>query len=275
MMHRIFTETWGARAGEAPQYEFWWEIIRAVKAAHPDLRFMAEAYWDMEWELLQQGFDYCYDKRLYDRLAHAGPAAVQAHLQADPAYQSGLVRFIENHDEPRAAAVFSPWQGRAAAVVAATLPGARLFHQGQLEGAQLKLPVQLGRRFPEPASADLHAFYTTLLAALRAPVFHTGTWRLCECSGWPDNASYANLAAWCWQDGDDRRVIVVNLAGQAAQGQVALPWDDLAGREWLLEDAFSGAQYRRAGDELLSPGLFVDLERFGFHFLRVRAAMSS
>jgi hypothetical protein len=29
---------------------------------------MAEVYWDMEWTLQQQGFDYCYDKRLYDRL---------------------------------------------------------------------------------------------------------------------------------------------------------------------------------------------------------------
>ena len=29
---------------------------------------MAEAYWDLEWALQQQGFDYCYDKRLYDRL---------------------------------------------------------------------------------------------------------------------------------------------------------------------------------------------------------------
>ncbi len=271
MMRRIFAETWGALAGEAPQYEFWWEVIRAVKNAHPDLRFMAEAYWDMEWELQQQGFDYCYDKRLYDRLAHAEPPAIHAHLQADPAYQAGLVRFIENHDEPRAAAVFSPRQGCAAAVVAGALPGARLFHQGQLEGAQLKLPVQLGRRFPEPASADLRAFYTTLLAELRAPVFHAGAWRLCEQRGWPDNASFTNLVAWCWEDGDDRRVIVVNLAGQAAQGLVLLPWDDLAGGEWLLEDAFNGEQYRRAGDELLNPGLFVDLDAFGFHFLRVEA----
>ncbi|MBN2471118.1 MAG: alpha-amylase, partial [Anaerolineae bacterium] len=184
MVGRIFAGTWGARAGKAPQVEFWWEIIRQVKAAHPDLIFMAEAYWDMEWELQQQGFDYCYDKRLYDRLAHAGPAAIQGHLEADPDYQSKLVRFIENHDEPRAAATFSPRQAGAAAVVAGTLPGARLFHQGQLEGAQIKLPVQLRRRFMEPASADLHAFYTTLLAALRAPVFHAGEWQLCERGGW-------------------------------------------------------------------------------------------
>jgi len=41
-----------------------------VKARFPDLLFMAEAYWDMEWTLQEQGFELCYDKRLYDRLAH-------------------------------------------------------------------------------------------------------------------------------------------------------------------------------------------------------------
>ena len=63
---------------------------------------MAEAYWDLEWELQQQGFDYCYDKRLYDRLEHDTVESVPLHLCADLAYQRKLVRFIENHDEPRA-----------------------------------------------------------------------------------------------------------------------------------------------------------------------------
>jgi hypothetical protein len=35
--------------------------------------FLAEAYWDLEWSLLQQGFDYCYDKRLFDRLVRGKP----------------------------------------------------------------------------------------------------------------------------------------------------------------------------------------------------------
>ena len=59
--------------------------------------FIAEAYWDMEWTLQRQGFDLCYDKRLYDRLAHDGAEAVRAHLEAEPAYQERLIRFIENH----------------------------------------------------------------------------------------------------------------------------------------------------------------------------------
>ena len=51
---------------------FWPEAIAAIKRRHPEFMFVAEVYWDMEWELQQAGFDYTYDKRLYDRLVAAG-----------------------------------------------------------------------------------------------------------------------------------------------------------------------------------------------------------
>ena len=117
----------------------------------PDLVFIAEAYWDMEWTLQQQGFDFCYDKRLYDRLVHEPAASVRGHLQADADYQERLIRFIENHDEPRAAATFAPAQARAAAVVISTLQGARLYHDGQLEGLRTRIPVFLDRGPDEPS----------------------------------------------------------------------------------------------------------------------------
>ena len=123
MTNEVFARTWGERAGPAPQAEYWPTLIARTKAAHPDFLFVAEAYWDMEWALQQQGFDLCYDKRLYDRLAHESAESVRGHLQADPAYQERLLRFIENHDEPRAAATFGPAQARAAAVAMSTLAG--------------------------------------------------------------------------------------------------------------------------------------------------------
>ena len=145
LLNAIFERTWGSRAGQPPATEYWADLIPAVKAAHPDFLFIAEAYWDLEWELQQQGFDFCYDKRLYDRLEHGDAEGVRLHLCADLQYQEKLVRFIENHDEPRAAAAFSPAKERAAAVTIATLPGARLFHEGQFEGRKVRLPVFLGR----------------------------------------------------------------------------------------------------------------------------------
>jgi len=220
-------------------------------------------------ELLQQGFDYCYDKRLYDRLRHAGADSVRQHLLADLGYQERLVRFIENHDEPRAAAAFNDRQARAAAVTIATLPGARLFHEGQFEGRRVRLPVFLQRRPAEPIDSDLQKFYQTLLAAVAQPVFKEGAWRLCERSGWPDNRSYLNLVAWGWRLGEERRLIIVNLSEARSQALVPLPWEDLAGRTWRLTEAFTGEIYARDGQDLLHPGLFVDLEAWQFHFFRV------
>lgn len=141
LINAIFERTWGSLAGQRPATEYWVDVISAIKKAHPDFLFMAEAYWDLEWELQQQGFDYCYDKRLYDRLEHDAAESVRLHLCADLGYQGKLVRFIENRDEPRALSAFSSQKERAAAVVMATIPGAKLFHEGQFEGRKVRLPV--------------------------------------------------------------------------------------------------------------------------------------
>jgi alpha amylase-like protein len=263
MTNEVFARTWGERAGPAPTEEFWPQLIGRVKAVHPDLTFIAEAYWDMEWTLQQQGFDYCYDKRLYDRLVHEGPASVRSHLQADGAYQERLVRFVENHDEPRAAATFPPEKARAAAVVMSTVKGARLYHDGQFEGRRTHIPVFMRRGPQEPPDTELRAFYERLLHAVAGSGLRHGDWRLCDTTGWPDNASHEQLVAWCW----DGHLVVVNLAAAPAQGRVRLPWDGLAGRRWRFTDRLTGAEFERDGDELEQSGLYVALDPWGTHLL--------
>src|SRR5262249_12679072 len=145
-----------------------------------DFLFMAEAYWDLEWELQQQGFDFCYDKRLYDRLEHDNAERVRLHLCAEPAYQERLVRFIENHDEPRAAATFPGAKARAAAVTASTLQGAVLFHDGQFEGRRQRVPVFLRRRPDEPIDRGLQEFYSKLLRIFRREDVTEAQWQLCD-----------------------------------------------------------------------------------------------
>jgi glycosidase len=269
LLNAVFERTWGSRARDRPQADYWREVIPSIKARWPEFLFIAEAYWDLEWELQQQGFDYCYDKRLYDRLEHGDAEAVRLHLLADLAYQQRLVRFIENHDEPRAAATFSPEKSRAAAVVALTLPGARLLHEGQMEGFRVRLPVFLGRRSEEPVDADLVGFYRRLLAALNRPAFRDGRWQLCERSGWPDNPTWQRILAWCWARDDERYLIVVNLADQPAQARVEVPWEALPGRAWRLIDVLSGDGFERSGDEMRDVGLYVALAPWSTHFLRV------
>lgn len=269
MTNDVFGKTWGAYAGPAPAEEFWPAVLGPLRDRHPGAVLIAEAYWDMEWTLQQQGFDFCYDKRLYDRLAHADAAAVRAHLGADAGYQRKLIRFIENHDEPRAAAALPGGRDRAAAVVVATAPGATLWHDGQREGRRVQLPVFLGRRPDEPAAAGLGAFYDRVIrsgAALRY-----GGWTLLDATGWPDNPTHRDLLAWAWHtDGRPHHVVVVNLAGHASQGMVRLPWDALRRREWRLTDALDDREFVRHGDDLTGDGLFVDLPRWGAHVLAVQ-----
>jgi len=268
LLNAIFERTWGQRAGRRPDTEDWTELIPTVRRSHTGFLFMAEAYWDSEWELQQVGFDYCYDKRLYDRLEHSDAESVRLHLSADLTYQAKLVRFIENHDEPRAAVAFPGAKEDAAALTAATIPGARLFYEGQFEGRRARPAVFLGRRPDEHPDEEQHRFYETLLEAIDDPLFHNGEWRLCQCTGWPDNPSFRNLVAWVWEQGEDRAIVAVNLSGASAQGRVHLPWEDLQNASWQLHDRLSGAIYVRDGLELNQQGLYVDLDAWKGHLFR-------
>ncbi|WP_326671012.1 alpha-amylase family glycosyl hydrolase [Streptomyces canus] len=266
LMNDIFGKTWGDRAGTAPAEDFWPYVIPRVRARHPDLLFVAEAYWDLEGALQQQGFDHCYDKRLYDRLLHESADSVRAHLGADLAHQRGLVRFLENHDEPRAAATLPGDRGRAAAVAVATLPGATLWHEGQFEGRRVRPPVFLRRRPQEPVDEPLRDFYGRLLPA--AAAVRRGDWRPLTPTGWPDNDTHRDLLAWTWTHADARHLVVVNDSDRPAQARLPLPWDDLRGRVCRATDLLTGAVYDRDGGELADCGLFVSLEGWGCHVLK-------
>ena len=267
LLNSIFERTWGARVGMHPPEEYWREVISAVRLQHPNVLLVAEAYWDLEWDLQQLGFDYCYDKRFYDRLEHNNAESVRQHLTAKLDYQDKLVRFIENHDEPRAAATFSPEKERAAAVTMMTLPGAKLLYEGQCEGRRVRPPVFLARRPLEQIDEDLRAFYEKLLAAVKDSGLRESEWQLCERTGWPGNSSYLNLVAWCWSQDEVRYVVIVNLSEYPSQARVQLPWNDLAGRAWQLKDVLSGALFERDGSELQLEGLYVDVPAWRFHFL--------
>ena len=131
----------------------------------------------------------------------------------------------------------------------------------------MHVPVFLARAPLEPVDEDLHEFYRSLLSAVDKTQLHEAEWELCECTGWPDNQSAAQLVAWCWSTRSSRHLVIVNLAGAPAQARVHPPWQDLGGREWALVDRLSGAQFRRSGDELAVEGLYVGLDGWGAHLL--------
>jgi len=262
----VFERTWGRRAEL-----FWPRAIEAARKLDPEFRVMAEVYWDLEWTLLQQGFDYAYDKRLYDRLRAGSARPVRDHLRAELDYQRRLARFLENHDEPRAAATFPGGAHAAAALVTYLTPGLRFFHAGQLEGRTKRISPHLVRAPEEPVDEALRRFYEQLLALLRRPTLREGEWRLLETvPAWQGNWTSECLLAWTWRGADGRRVLVaVNQAANQSQGYVPIDFPEIAGRSVRLRDALGPDRYDRAGDELLARGLYLDLPAFGRHAFEV------
>ena len=253
VLNDVFAQTWSHVVDplwRAPAEEFWPDATRRV----PTLLFLAEVYWDREWQLQRQGFHYTYDKTLLDRL-HQGAGEVRGHLQADPAYSAKLARFLENHDEPRSAAVFGP-RLVAAATIAFTLPGLRFFFDGQLEGAEVRPPVQLGRWPADSSSPGVRDFYNRLLRAIDMPLFHDGEWRLLDVAGAGDSTS-ANLVAYAWRRGHERAVIAANVSTVDAQGLVQL--GDLPdGDAFDFVDQFTDQRYRWSRADV-QHGLYVRL----------------
>jgi hypothetical protein len=246
-------------------------VIPRVHQQYPHFLFMAEVYWDLEWELQRQGFDYTYDKRLYDRLRdqHAGP--VRDHLKAGLDFQNKLARFLENHDEPRAAATFPQEVHRAAAVVTFLLPGLRFFHQGQLEGRKKHISPHLCRGPAEPTDASVKAFYDRLMSCLCHLDVRGGDWQLLECvAAWGGNWTWECFIAYAWHGRDAQRLLVaVNYAPNQSQCYVQLPFAELGGSTWRLQDLLGPATYDREGDDLRSRGLYLDMPAWGYHVFTV------
>jgi glycosidase len=258
----VFERSW-----DIPSYHFWPWATETIHAQFPGFLFLAEVYWDMEWTLQQQGFDYTYDKRLYDRLVQGLAHPVREHLQAALEYQERMARFLENHDEPRAAATFAPDIHRAAAVITYLTPGLRFFHQGQREGKRTRLPVHLRRGPVEALDLSLSSFYDCLLDALKDPAFCNGQWQLLEAeAAWEGNQSNEAFITFSWSGPEtQRRLVAVNYSNRPSQCYVSLPWDDLAGRTWRLQDRLGSAAYERSGDDLSARGLYLDMPAWGVH----------
>ncbi len=165
--------------------EFWREAIQAVKAERPDFLFIAETYWDKEQPLLEMGFDLVYEKKLYDGLVARNAQAVYDRLAVSPEQLRGSLCFIENHDEPRAASVFTPKNNLAAAALILALPSSSLIHEGQMEGKHERLPVQrLQPLIEETTDTALYQAYLHLLKVTAAAVFRNGTFQLFDSGVW-------------------------------------------------------------------------------------------
>jgi glycosidase len=256
----------------ATSSEFWPDAIAATKQAHPDFLFLAEVYWDLEARLQTLGFDYTYDKKLYDDLVRHNPRGVQERLlQADPRFLAASVHFLENHDEPRIASLLAPAEHRAAALLILALPGMRLLHEGQLTGARVKIPVQFCRRPAEDSQPAIEQFYEQLFTVLPRTAIGRGKSSILKPrEAWPGNPTAQNIILIQWQSNPaEFDLVAINLAPHRSQCYAPITADLQGNQQWRMRDLLGSEQYERAGSELQTRGAFLDLPEHAaqlFHF---------
>lgn len=269
MINKIFKKTWDEKVGEPPKKEFWEEVIPAVKEKHPQFKFFAEAYWGTEWKLQQQGFDFCYDKILYERLLNDNAPSIKGHLRAEWEYQKKLMRFIENHDEERAITAFGKEKSKAASILNCTLPGARLIHYGQMLGHKIKVPVQLARAPEEEDDQELMEFYLRLLNSIPDRDLGKDNWKLSELTpAGEDNDSFKSLISYIWKKEMEYKLIVVNYSSSSAQGNVKLDNLNLTG-DITFSDLLNQKVYTYRAKDIKENGLYVDLNGWQGHLFKI------
>jgi hypothetical protein len=272
-LNNVFQNTWLGVLNKfgfsRPDAEFWKNAISVVKRKNSEFVFLGEAYWDLEWNLQQLGFDYTYDKRLTDRLAANDLAGVRAHLSAEKSFQLKSVRFLENHDEQRAVTKFGKQRSLAAATAVDTIQGMKFYFDGQFEGKKNKLPVQLGRDMEEKVCTGIREYYDKLLTITKAEIFQNGEWSVMEpiTIGY-NNKSHENFFAWRWILNGELRIIVINYSYSTCQCRLKLDIKHDK-RKITLIDLLTDELYERWVDEVNNVGLYIELKGHQCHIFSI------
>jgi glycosidase len=268
-LNNVFFNTWVGALNKAnfikPVDEFWSIAIKTLKEKNNSFIFLAEAYWDLEWDLQKLGFDFTYDKRLTDRLMANYLPEVIAHLKAEKDFQNKSVRFIENHDEPRAVTKLGKFRSLAAATVISTIRGMKFYYDGQFEGKKIKLPMQLGKEPEEKFSNTVYKYYEKLLNITKEDIFTYGEWELLEpVSAGNGNLSFQNFLAWQWSYNNSKALIIINYSDLTSQCRIKI--ESKSKRDFIiLHDQLNIKVFNRSVSEIKNSGLFIELKGFASH----------
>ena len=268
-LNNVFDNTWSGILNygnyEKPQTEFWKDCISEIKSIQNDFLFIGEAYWDLEWELQRLGFDFTYDKKLLDRLKVGQISEIKGHLMAEQEFQRKSVRFIENHDEERAISLFGQDKLKAAAIIMSTIPGMKLYHDGQFLGKKNKIPVQLGREPIEGKNDCIEQLYSKLLNIINDDIFRSGNWDLVKSQpAWVESKSFSNFLIWSISFKERKRLIIINFSREVSQCRINLDLKNYPPK-FKLKDILNSKTYFRKTDEVTSEGLFVELGPYKSH----------
>ena len=111
-----------------------------------------------------------------------------------------------------------------------------------------------------------------LLAIIKLPVLRDGTWQLLENKpAWDGNGSWNAFVSFSWKRTRSERIlIVVNYASHQSQSYLQLPFPDLSGAQWRLQDLMSEASYGREGTALQTGGLYLDMQPWQYHVFEMK-----
>lgn len=259
-LNKVHRDTWWEFiGGNLPKEEFWSMALSAVQEKYPDFTFIAEVYWGLEWEIQEMGFDYTYDKVLYDRLRFSNPQDIRGHLRAEHLFQMRSIRFTSNHDEEESLVAFGREKSLAASTIIATLPGARMIYLFQLMGRTTHLPIQYIRdTFSEDST--VRDYYDKLLKIASQPVFHGGQWALTDITPLSkENGSYRNILAWTWKQMNTAATVLINYSNAPAKGHVKLKLNSDGAR--IVHEEFSGEDTSFSSEQMRD-GMEISLQPY-------------
>ncbi len=257
-LNKVQRDTWWEFiGGELPREEFWSQALSAVRAQRPEFVFMAEVYWGLEWDIQELGFDYTYDKVLYDRLRFANADSIRGHLRAEHLFQMRSLRFIANHDEEEPLKAFGREKSLAAATIIATLPGARLFSLAQLLGRPVRMPIQyINDQFAVDEAVE--KYYWKVLGVASDPAFHGGQWALQETVPvYAGETSCHNILAWMWKQRHTGKMVFINYSDQPSQCRV--PFKGIA--DFTVREEMEGKKFNLP-PELATQGMELVLRPY-------------
>lgn len=268
LLSDIFFETW--KNHPLPKdyvpaaQEFWYDAISKVKRENPDFIFIAEVYWHREDDLLSLGFDYVYDKILYELLIENRVNLINEYIKKNYSYHKNRFLFLENHDEQRSAYIFSEEKLKAAATLIYTLPAMKLIYDGQLEGREFHHSIQLRRLQKEEVKSHLKIFYKNLFNAIKKSSIPEAYFKLLKpIPAWEGNPAYMNFIIYLYEDEKlNKDLIVINLSPYQSQCRVKIESYDLIDKKFLIRDRLSDEEYLRDGNEMFHHGLYLELKPY-------------
>ncbi|MFO7794505.1 MAG: alpha-amylase family glycosyl hydrolase [Promethearchaeati archaeon] len=270
--NEIFKKTWGDKVGNPPEKDFWEEIIPRIKNKHRNFKFIAEVYWDMEWKLQQQGFDYTYDEKLYNYIMNESPQSIRNHITAEWEYNKKSLRYIENHDEQRTVKQMGILKSKAAAILALSLPGMGLVHEGQMKGYEIKIPVQLKRRTNEMIKNNVLEFYRTLLAIIKDNDIKKNNWELCNVTQTSqDDQSNKYIISYHWWNAQEHYLFIINFSENFSNGKIKIPTLNLTSGKLKFKNLFTDEILRYDASEIQNNGFKVELASWKYNIFHINS----